>query len=491
MTLPKLPLSLAEYRFILRRDLTSFFAAAFYVLNPETRYVPGPHIELMAQALEKCRTGETRRLIINIPPRSLKSHCISIAFTAWLLGHDPSKRIICASYGQDLADKLARDTRNLMSAGWYKALFNARLGERQAVHDFDTTQSGGRMATSVGGVLTGRGADIIILDDPLKPDEAISEAQRQGVNDWFDNSLLSRLNDKATGCIIIVMQRVHQDDLVGHVLEQGHWDMVSFPAITEEDCTYTIESALGRRTVTWRQGEPLHSAREPLPVLDGLKRSMGEYNFSAQYQQRPLPPGGAIVKTEWLKHYDPGSEPGKFQMIIQSWDTANKAGELNDFSVCTTWGVYRNLYYLLHVYRRRVMFPDLKRALIQLKNDWRPNRIIIEDKVSGIQLIQEARVLGINVTSYTPSSRSDKETRLHAQTSPFENGRVLLPTGASWLSDYIIELTGFPGAKYDDQVDSTTQFLDYMTSHQPFVVTQEMVDQARRAPPYRRPRSMT
>jgi predicted phage terminase large subunit-like protein len=137
------------------------------------------------------------------------------------------------------------------------------------------------------------------------------------------------------------------------------------------------------------------------------------------------------------------------------------------------------------------MFPDLKRALIQLKNDWRPNRIIIEDKVSGIQLIQEARVLGINVTSYTPSSRSDKETRLHAQTSPFENGRVLLPTGASWLSDYIIELTGFPGAKYDDQVDSTTQFLDYMTSHQPFVVTQEMVDQARRAPPYRRPRSMT
>lgn len=395
-------LSLAEYRFILRHDLTSFIQASFYELNPNGLFVPGPHIELMAQKLEDCLNGKIKRLIINIPPRNLKSHCISIAYVAWALGRHSSKRVICASYGQDLADKLARDTRSLMSCSWYQKLFATRLADRQATHDFETTEMGGRMSTSVGGVLTGRGADIIILDDPLKPDEALSETSRQGVNHWFDNTLRSRLNDKATGCIIIVMQRLHEDDLVGHVLGQEAWEVLSFPAITEEDRTCRITSVLGSRDVTWREGEALHPAREPLATLETLRRVMGERIFSAQYQQMPMPPSGAIVKTEWLKHYKPGSEPKRFRRIIQSWDTASKAGELNDYSVCTTWGEDGVYLYLLDVFRKRVDFPDLKRAVLQLRFRWRPNTILVEDRASGIQLIQELK--GLNIVPYSPPS---------------------------------------------------------------------------------------
>jgi hypothetical protein len=213
-------LSAAELQEVLRRDLMSFAHRAFMELNPQTPLLVAPHLELIATKLEACRQRRIRRLAILLPPRQLKSHMASIAFPAWYLGHHPGRHIICASYGQELADKLARDCRRIMASRWYKALFPTRLADRQAVHDFVTTAEGSRMATSVGGVLTGRGADLLILDDPLKPDEALSETRRNGVNEWFDHTLLSRLNDKAAGCIIIIMQRLHQDDLIGHVLEQ-------------------------------------------------------------------------------------------------------------------------------------------------------------------------------------------------------------------------------------------------------------------------------
>jgi hypothetical protein len=189
-------------------------------LNPQTDFVHNWHIEVMAEELERCRLGETRRLIVNLPPRSLKSHCALVAFVAWLLGHNPSAQIICASYAQDLADKHAIDCRALMSSGFYREIFPTRLSqEKRAVADFLTTARGCRKATSVGGVLTGRGADFIIVDDPLQPDKALSDARRNTVNDWYDNTLCSRLNHKLTGCIVIVMQRLHENHLVGHVLD--------------------------------------------------------------------------------------------------------------------------------------------------------------------------------------------------------------------------------------------------------------------------------
>ena len=224
-------LSFSEYEYVLRRDLMSFIERSFYELNPRAQLLPSPHIEVMVSKLEALRRGDIKRLIITLPPRHLKSHCASIAFPAWYLGHQPSNHVICVSYGQDLADKLARDCRTVMQSAWYKSLLPTRLADRLAVHDFATTLLGTRMATSVGGVLTGRGGDLIIIDDALKPDEALSETRRKAVNDWYDNTLLSRLNDKANGRMVIIMQRLHQEDLVGHVLEQEPWEVVSFPAI--------------------------------------------------------------------------------------------------------------------------------------------------------------------------------------------------------------------------------------------------------------------
>jgi len=382
-----------------------------------------------------------------------------------MLGRDPAKQIICASYGQDLADKHARDTRTVMSSSFYKRAFPAtRLSQKQSVNDFMTTQNGFRMSTSVGGVLTGRGADIIIIDDPLKPDEALSETRRTAVNEWYDNSLLSRLNSKENGIIIIVMQRLHQDDLVGHVLDRGEkWEVLSFPAIAESYEKYTVETPVGPFVYERRVGDVLDPSRESLQTLQNIKLVGGAYNFASQYQQNPAPVGGAIVKTEWLRYYEPSAPLPQFTFTLQSWDTANKSGDLNDFSVCTTWGAHNKHFYLLDVVRVRLNYPELKRKVRELAKTYSPRVILIEDKASGTQLIQDLKADGMyRVKPYPPPPGTDKVMRLYAQTAEFENGRVLLPSSAAWLAEYIRELTTFPGVKFDDQVDSTTQALDHM-----------------------------
>jgi predicted phage terminase large subunit-like protein len=456
-------LSFHEYEYIIRRDFMSFIERSFYELNPQTPFVSGPHIELIATKLEACRQGAIKRLIINLPPRGLKSHCATIAFPAWVLGHNPNARIICASYGQDLSDKFGRDCRTVMTSGWYQQLFPTRVANRQAVARLMTTQQGERTSTSVGGVLTGLGADLIIVDDPLKPDEALSELGRKAVNDWYNNTLLSRLNDKASGCIIIIMQRLHQDDLVGHVLDREPWEVLSLPAIAERDETHTIVSPFGTRLFTRKVGDVLHPERESATVYANIRQTIGEYNFLSQYQQNPSPPGGALVKTDWLKSYEPGEQPASFGRTVISLDSANKATELSDYSVFTIWGVDYRHYYLLDVVRSKLNYPDLKRKVIELADKYRGATILIEDKASGTQLIQELQSSSIiGVTAYKPPPGADKIMRLHAQTAMFENGRVFLPRSAPWLADYIHELTSFPGSRYADQVDSTTQFLDYI-----------------------------
>ena len=224
----------AEYQTMLRQDFSTFAARCFYDLNPQTELAMNWHVEIIAAKLTAVRHGKIPRLIINLPPRHLKSLLVSIAFPAWCLGHDPSAQILCVSYAQDLAGKLARDCRSIMMSPWYRRIFPTRLApHRQAVQEFITTRQGYRLATSNGGVLTGRGADIILIDDPLKPEEALSDAQRQAANEWFSHTLYSRLNNKRHGAIVIIMQRLHEDDLVGHVLTQEPWEVVRFPAIAE------------------------------------------------------------------------------------------------------------------------------------------------------------------------------------------------------------------------------------------------------------------
>ncbi len=192
------------------------------------------------------RDGSIRRLVVNLPPRHLKSLLASVAFPAWCLGHDPSAEILCVSYAQDLADKLSRDCRQILASDWYRGIFPTRLSpQRAAMPEFDTTAQGCRLATSVGGVLTGRGADIVIIDDPLKPEEALSQAQRQAANDWFDHTLYSRLNDKLRGAIVLIMHRLHEGDLTGHVLAQEAWEVVRLPALAEEDEAQRVDTVLG------------------------------------------------------------------------------------------------------------------------------------------------------------------------------------------------------------------------------------------------------
>ena len=295
---------------------------------PKTPFILNWHLEVIAAKLEKVRRGECKRLIVNLPPRHLKSHAISIAFPAWLLGHEPTRQVLSVTYAQDLSDTFARQSRTLMTSPFYQALFDTRLAKgREAVSDYETADGGYRLSTSVGGILTGRGADIIIIDDPLKADDAQSEPRRQSVNEWYDNTLRSRLNSQEKGAIVIVMQRLHSDDLVAHVQKHEQWDVLTFPAVAEEDESYELSTPYGRRRVGRRRGDILHPALLSSTTMEVTRSAMTEYNFVAQYQQNPEPPSGVIVKRQWLTFYHERDKPDSFHQIMQSWDTATKDTE--------------------------------------------------------------------------------------------------------------------------------------------------------------------
>jgi predicted phage terminase large subunit-like protein len=446
----------------LRRDFASFAGRAFRQLHPRAPLAMNWHVELVAAKLAQVLAGDSRRLIVNLPPRHLKSHLASVALPAWWLGHRPDATILCVSYAQELAEKLSRDCRHVVASRWYRRIFPTRLSPRRnAVAEFETTAQGSRLASSVGGVVTGRGADLIVIDDPLKAEEAPSRARREAANEWFDQTLYSRLDDKERGAIVLVMHRLHEDDLTSHVLAQEPWDVLRLPAIAEADESWEIETAVGPRRFARHAGDALHPEREPLATLDRIRRTIGEYNFAGQYQQMPAPLEGGLVKAAWFAHYREGDLPVPFERIVQSWDTANKPSELADFSVCTSWGVRGMHVYLLDVYRRRLAYPELKRAVRERQAYFAADVVLIEDKASGTQLIQELVADGLAaVTAYRPCA--DKVMRLHAQSAAIENGFVHLPERAPWLAEYLHEMTVFPRGRHDDQVDSTAQLLDWL-----------------------------
>lgn len=451
------------YAHLLRHDLCAFIHRSFLELE-QSEFHSNWHIEVLAAKLEDVMRGRCKRLIVNVPPRHLKSLAISIAFPAWVLGHQPAKQILSVTYAQDLSDNLARRSRTLMTSAFYEALFDTRLSRgREAISDFETTDGGCRLSTSIGGVLTGRGADLIIIDDPLKADDALSEPRRRSVNEWYDNTLRSRLNSQQTGAIIIVMQRLHADDLVAHVQQTETWDVLSFPAIAERDEAYNIITPYGRKRIQRRTGEILQPALLSPTTLEIQRRAMTDYNFTAQYQQDPQPPSGIIVKREWLKFYGPSDLPEKFDQVLQSWDTANRDSELANYSVCTTWGRKDQRMYLLDVFRRKLDFPQLKRSVRELADLHRANIVLVEDKASGTSLIQELRADNFSRVQAAPTIEGDKIMRLHGQTAKIEGGFVLLPKEAPWLDTYVRELVTFPNSKNDDQVDSTVFALAWST----------------------------
>ena len=443
---------------LLRNDFRPFLQKTFATLSPGQTFIPTWHLNAIAWQLERVRRREIRRLIINMPPRSLKSIASSVALPAYLLGRDPSKRIICVSYSGDLAKKHSNDFRAVLESPWYQRVFpHSRIGPfKNTENEIELTARGFRLATSVGGTLTGRGGDIIIIDDPLKPDDALSEVRRTASIQWFTNTLVSRLDDKRTGAIVVVMQRVHLDDLTGFLLQQpDEWEVLSLPAIATSDATIPISST---ETYFRKAGDALSPEREPLHVLEALKTQLGSDTFSAQYQQEPVPPGGAMIKRDWVRRYSELPSASELMFTVQSWDTASKGGPDNDWSVCTTWNAYRNKrWYLRDVWRRRVDYPSLKANMIRLGDTYRPQRILVEDTGAGTALVQELRTHLSGIIAVKPEG--DKVSRMSAASARFEAGQVFFPERASWLPDLETELFAFPGSRHDDQCDSISQAL--------------------------------
>ena len=285
-----------------RADFLFFLFRTLRTVAPGVRYQPNWHMDAMAEYLAAAARGDITRLIINLPPRMLKSTMVSVAWPAWLLGHNPTMRLMAASYAQSLATKHSVDCRAVMQSRWYRRAFpETRLsGEQNEKDKFATTQRGYRIATSVGGAATGEGGHILIVDDPINPLQASQYAARHAVNQWFDHTFATRLDDKRHGAIVLVMQRLHKEDLSGYLLERDGWEHLNLPAIAPERTVI----ALGHYRHVRAAGTALHPMREDLKLLERTKRELGNANFSAQYQQQPLSAEGALVKPLWFPRFD-------------------------------------------------------------------------------------------------------------------------------------------------------------------------------------------
>jgi predicted phage terminase large subunit-like protein len=449
--------SMAHVNAACRKDLVSFVRKCFHVLSPSAIFYMNWHICAIAYCLELVRLGNIKRVIITVPPRSLKSIMCSVAFPAFVLGHDPTKRLIVVSYSADLAIKHGNDFRAVVNSEEYHAIFpGMRISAMKNTQtEVVTTLNGFRLALSVDGALTGRGGDIIIIDEPIATLAAtLSPKSREHVVDWYFNTLLSRLDDKQNGAIVLVMQRLHEDDLAGVLLRgSDEWTVLNLPAIAEQDEQIPIGDG---QFHCRRAGDVLHPEREPRDVLESLRAQLGVETFAAQYQQQPVPPGGAMIKRAWVRRYDQLPKSGQ---IIQSWDVANKQGEENDYSVCTTWLIYEKRYYLIDVLRGRFDFPTLRTKVFEQAKLHKASRILIEDAGFGTALIQELKTAHFSVIAVKPEY--DKKIRMAIQSAKFQNGQVFFPKEAPWLRDLEDELFAFPSGRHDDQVDSISQALGH------------------------------
>lgn len=444
---------------ICRTNFYPFCLKLFELLEGD-ECMPNWHIKAMAYELEKCAKGDQTRLMISVGPRYLKSFCTSIALPLWILIRDPSAKIVCVSYAGGLAIDFSVKRRQLLEHPFLKQLApKLKINNKKNTEkSFATTKGGGIYVTSVGGTLTGFGGDFIILDDPGKPADMMSDAERHTVQSFYKNTVYQRLDDKKNGCIIIVAQRVHSDDLTGHLLEADPdiWDHLRIPAIETETTIYQIgENEFYKRP----RGEPLHAERESLANLESTRVSVGSYNFLAQYQQDPTPEGGTLFKKDWFQRYPNASRTVEVDNVIDSWDTAAGTGPNNAYSCCTSWGLYKGRYYLLDCQRFKLEYPALLDKVIQLTEVHNARTVLVEQASSGTQLYQSLMEKKFPTIPIKP--KFDKLTRAKMATPTIQAGKVFLPEKAKWLQEFEHEIFSFPGSKYADQVDSMTQFLNY------------------------------
>jgi predicted phage terminase large subunit-like protein len=421
-------------------------------------FIAGRHHEIMADAFERVARGELKRLIINMPPRHTKSEFASFLFPAWFLGQYPEKKIIQTAHTAELAVGFGRKVRNLINQEDFQEIFPgiSLSSDSKAAGRWNTNKRGDYFAIGVGGAVTGKGADVLIIDDPHSEQEAALGAYNPEVYDkvyeWYTSGPRQRL--QPGGAIIIVMTRWSVRDLTGQIVKSytqregaDEWEIIELPAIMPS-------------------GDPLWPEFWPIDQLEALKAELPISKWSAQYQQDPTSEEGALIKREWWQEWENNGYP-PCEAIIQSWDTAFLKTQRADYSACTTWGVFNwpddsgvshpNLI-LLDAYKEKLEFPELKRAAYDKYWEWEPDQMIVEAKAAGSPLIFELRAMGIPVTEFTPSRGQDKIARVNAVTDLFASGRIWCPP-TRWAEEVVEECAAFPAGEHDDLVDSTTQAL--------------------------------
>ena len=473
-------------------DYTAFFKEAWHVFEGSKTYVHSHHIRIIAEHLEAAFKREIKILIINVPPRSSKSNLISIAFPAWVWLHNPQEEFLYASYSGSLSAEHSRKCRLLLESDWYKALSGLSM-RRSTEREIENNKNGRRLATSVTGVGTGKGASILVADDPNSAAEVYSKTKRERVHRWWSEVIPSRLNDPKKDVKILVQQRCHEDDLTGYILKNNRQDVTHLILPNEYEGAQRFVTKLqasDNSLIDDRKeiGELLCPARLGKEETERLKREIGEYGYAGQYQQRPAPLGGGIIKKEWFGLWTKTTEP-IFSKIIQSWDTAFKDGEENDFSVCSTWGVFSskelapsertpyNCIMLLSLWQGKVLYPELRKRASRLAKNYKetgitelgydsrykPDVILMEDKASGQSLAQDLRNAGISIYGVNPTTYGDKLTRVHLISSLVENGLVFLKAPNKRLSveasNFLNEVLAFPNAVNDDIVDTFSQVM--------------------------------
>ena len=415
-------------------------------------FIGGRHHKIMARAFERVVSGECKRLIINMPPRHTKSEFASYLLPAWFLGKYPNKKVIQSSNTGELAVGFGRKVRNLVDSETYKSIFpNLELQQdSKAAGRWNTSKGGDYFAIGVGGTVTGKGADLLIIDDPHSEQEAALAASNPEVFDkvteWYTSGPRQRL--QPGGSIIIVMTRWAQRDLTGQVLKAAanrggeQWEVIEFPAIMPS-------------------GKPLWPEFWNLDELEALRVELPNSKWQAQYQQNPVGNESAIVKRDWWKWWE-DERPPECDFILQTWDTAFEKTQRADYSAGTTWGIFYpnedhaspNII-LLNTYKKRVEWVQLKKDVLDEYNEWEPDGILVEKKATGAPLIYELRAMGIPVQEYTPSRGQDKIARLNAVSDIIASGKVWVPR-TRWAEELVDEIAEFPSGQHDDLVDATT-----------------------------------
>lgn len=414
-------------------------------------FIEGAHHKRMAAAFERVARGECKRLIINMPPRHTKSEFASYLLPAWFLGNFPEKKIIQTSHTAELAVGFGRKVRNLVDSDVFSETFPGvgLQADSKAAGRWNTNHRGDYFAIGVGGAVTGKGADILIIDDPHSEQEAALAATSPEIYDkvyeWYTSGPRQRL--QPGGSIVIVMTRWSQRDLTGQVLKADAqrggegWEVIEFPAILPS-------------------GKPLWPSFWSLAELEALREELPNGKWQAQYQQNPVGNESAIIKRDWWQWWEEDNPPD-CEYILQAWDTAFEKNNRADYSAGTTWGVFthhkdnQKYLILLNTYKKRVEFPDLKRDVLREYNEYEPDTLIVEKKASGAPLIYDLRAMGIPVSEYTPSKGQDKFARLNSVSDIIASGKVWVPR-TRWAEELVDEIASFPSGEHDDLVDSTT-----------------------------------